>query len=93
MVEHLNLKKVEIQTLDQWFSTLVDTINYDLQIVQNSLVALGQQVSLTTVDTAPIQYLKDSLNELVENLNNNFSDKREAIVSLEDRVNALEGNL
>lgn len=92
-MEHLNLKKVEIQTLDQWFSTLVDTINYDLQIVQNSLVALGQQVSLTTVDTAPIQYLKDSLNELVENLNNNFSDKREAIVSLEDRVNALEGNL
>jgi len=90
-VELPDLKEVEIQTLDQWFSTLVDTINYDLQTVQTALVTLGQNVSLTTVDTAPIQYLKDSLNELVRNINSSFSEIGTAISSLDERITALGG--
>lgn len=86
-----NIKQVELQTLDQWFSTLVDTVNYDLQTIQAALVTLGQQVSLTTVDTVPIQYLKDSLNELVSNLNDNFSTINDAISSLDERITALGG--
>lgn len=86
-----NIKQVELQTLDQWFSTLVDTVNYDLQTIQAALVTLGQQVSLTTVDTAPIQYLKDSLNELVSNLNDSFSTINDAISSLDERITALGG--
>jgi hypothetical protein len=90
-VELPNIKQVELQTLDQWFSTLVDTVNYDLQTIQAALVTLGQQVSLTTVDTAPIQYLKDSLNELVSNLNDSFSTINDAISSLDERITALGG--
>jgi hypothetical protein len=88
-VELPELKQVEIQTLDQWFSTLVDTVNYDLQQIESAVVALADM--LTTVDTAPIQYLKDSLNELVKNLNANFSKISDEISSMDERISALGG--
>ena len=84
-----DIKQVELQSLDQWFSTLVDTVNYDLQTIEGAVVALEDK--LTTVDTAPIQYLKDSLNELVKDLNSSFSAINDAISSLDERISALGG--
>jgi hypothetical protein len=88
-VELPEIKQVETQTLDQWFSNVVDTVNYDLEQIESAVVALEN--ALTTIDTAPIQYLKDSLNELVKNLNSNFSAITDKISSMDERLSALGG--
>lgn len=79
---------MQLQNLDQWFSTLVDTLNFDLQTIEGAVVALSTK--LTSIDTPPIQFLKDSLNELVSDLNKGFNEISEKLSSLDERVSALE---
>lgn len=87
-MELRDTKKVELQYLDQWFSNLVDTINYDLGQIEGAVPALSMQ--LTTVDTAPIRYLVESLNKLVDDLNDNMERISDSILSLEARIDALQ---
>ena len=81
------LDDVQLHYLDLWFANLVDTINYDLGKIEDEVPTLD--MVLTNVDTAPIQYLKDSLDELIKNLNDGFEE-------IDRRLSALEskyGNL
>jgi hypothetical protein len=65
-----NLKKVELQYLDQWFSTLVDSTNYNIGQIQIAVPVLN--MLLTNLDTAPIKYLRESLDKLVDNIDEAF---------------------
>lgn len=92
MAEQPNLpeiKPVEIQYLDLWFANIVDTINYDLGKIEAAVPALSMQ--LTNLDTAPIHYLKDSLDELTTTLNKGFEQINDKFRSLDSRIAALEG--
>lgn len=94
MAEQTNLPKidsVEMQYLDLWFANIVDTINYDLTKIESAVPALAQQ--LTNVDTAPIQYLKDSLDQLVKNVNKGFDQINDKFRSLDSRIESLEGKV
>ena len=75
------LEPVELHYLDLWFANIVDTINYDLGKIEGAVPALS--MVLTNVDTAPIQYLKDSLDGLVKNVNAAFEQ-------IENRLKGLE---
>ncbi len=83
------IKKVQMQDLDRWFTTLVDSVNYDFQEV--SKLVLGLQDNLATIDTAPIQYLKNALDGLVDSLNNSFSAIKNELESMDRRLKSLEG--
>lgn len=83
-----SIDRVEMQYLDLWFANIVDTINYDLGQIEVAVPALAQQ--LTTVDTAPIQYLRDSLDKLVDGVNKGFVEINEKFRSLDSRIEALE---
>ncbi len=83
------VEEIELQYINQWFSNLVDALNYDLAQIEVAVVALSQQ--LTTIDAAPTQYLADSLNKLVENINNGFEKIVAELRSLDNRLDALEG--
>lgn len=87
-MELVNLKKMELQNLDQWFATLVDTLNYDIGLINGAVGSLTK--NLTTVDTAPIQYLKESLNKLIIDLNESFEVIGDTFDSLDERITALE---
>lgn len=78
------IDRVELQYLDQWFSNIVDAINYDLGKIEIAVPALN--MVLTNVDTAPIQYLRDSLDKLVDNINNGFE-------MIDDRLRKIESQL
>lgn len=75
------IREVDLQYLNQWMSNLVDIINYDLNKIESAVPALSQV--LTNTDPAPIQYLRDSLNELVNSLNSAFKQ-------IDDRFRVLE---
>jgi hypothetical protein len=87
-VELPDIQKIELQDLDRWFSTLVDKINYDLQLVEGAVIALDNQLS--TIDTAPIQYLKTSLDGLVDDLNKGFERISIELDSMDKRISNLE---
>lgn len=75
------IKQVEMQYLNTWFSNLVDNINYDLGQIETAVPALS--MVLTNIDTTPIQYLKESLDNLVDNLNAAFTEIDEKLRALE----------
>jgi hypothetical protein len=83
-----NIDQIELQYLDIWFSNIVDTMNYDLGLIQNAVPALTSP--LITLDTAPIQYLRDSFDKLTNVLNQGFEQIYNEIESLKSRVSALE---
>ena len=83
------IEEVEIQYLDQWFANLVDTVNYDLLKIEGAVIALEK--ILVNLDTAPIQYLKDSLNEMVKKINTGFDQISEQMNALDSRLKALGG--
>lgn len=84
------LKEVEIHELNQWFSNIVDTINFDLGKIEGAVPSLVN--ILTNIDTAPIAYLKDSLDELVKSLNKGFEQINDKFQSLDSRLKILESN-
>lgn len=75
---------IKLDTLDLWFSNVVDAVNYDLGKIENAVPALN--MVLTNIDTAPIQYLKDSLDELVKNINTGFDQ-------IDDRLKTMEAKI
>lgn len=83
-----DIEKIELQDLDRWFSTLVDVLNYDFGQIEDAVIALDNQ--LTNVDTAPIQYLKNSLNRLVDNLNTSYAMIGNELRSMDERIKVLE---
>jgi uncharacterized phage infection (PIP) family protein YhgE len=83
------LKEVQLQYMDQWFSNLVDTMNTNLANIETAVVALSMQ--LTNLDTAPFQYLRDSLNELVNNVNDGFDKIQAEFKTLDSRIKAIGG--
>lgn len=89
MAELTNVQEVELQFMDQWFSNLVDTVNYDLQTIMAAAGSLTP--TLTTVDTSPIAYLTQSLNKLVETLNSNFDMIEERLRDMDSRINRPGG--
>lgn len=76
------LELIELQYIDLWFSNLVDNINYDLGKIEDAVPALD--TILTTIDTSPVQYLRNSLDNLVNSIN-------EAFEQIDTRLRALEG--
>jgi len=89
VAELTNVQEVELQFMDQWFSNLVDTVNYDLQTIMAAAGSLTP--TLTTVDTSPIAYLTQSLNKLVETLNSNFDMIEERLRDMDSRINRPGG--
>ncbi len=83
-----NLDEIELQYLDQWFSNLVDTVNFDLSQIEAQVVALNKM--LTNIDAAPIKYLKDSLDSLVKNLNKGFKQIDDKFSAIDAKMNAME---
>lgn len=75
------IESVELHYLDLWFANIVDIINYDLGKIEDEVPALS--MVLTNVDTAPIQYLRDSLDKLVDNINQGFEQ-------IDDRLRKIE---
>lgn len=88
-VELPKLKEVQLQYMDQWFSNLVDTMNTNLANIEAAVMALSMQ--LTNLDTAPFQYLRDSLNELVNNVNDGFEKIQDEFKTLDSRLKAIGG--
>lgn len=80
---------IETHTMNQWFANLVDTLNYDLEKIMGAVS--GLENALTAVDTAPIDYLTESLAQLVTNVNDNFDIINERLDELESRLDNLEG--
>lgn len=89
MVELPKLKDVQLQYMDQWFSNLVDTMNTNLANIEAAVVALSMQ--LTNLDTSPFQYLRDSLHEMVDNINTGFDKIENEFKSLDARLKAIGG--
>ncbi len=75
---------VELHYLDLWFANIVDTINYDLGKIEGAVPALN--MVLTNIDTAPIQYLTNSLDELVKSMNAGFEQVEQSFNSIESRL-------
>lgn len=85
------IKKIEMQDLDRWFTTLTDGVNYNLQEIEKALpLSLGANKNLSTIDTAPINYLKNALDELVTNLNKNLGGLSAEFAKMEKRIKSLE---
>lgn len=78
------IERAELQYLDQWYASIVDAINYDLGKIEVAVPALS--MVLTTIDTAPIQYLRDSLDKLVDNINKGFEQ-------IDDRLGKIESQI
>jgi flagellar capping protein FliD len=85
------LPKVELHDLNNWFSNLVDNINYDLEKIEVAVPALN--MVLTTIDTAPIQYLKDSLDKMIDGVNKSLSDMESRLKALEAKGVNNNGNI
>lgn len=84
------LKKIQMQDLDRWFTTLSDGINYNLQEIQAAVPALTTNKALSTIDTAPVQYLKNALDGLVDNLNKNLGGLSAEFAKMDKRIKSLE---
>ena len=76
------IKEIELTLLDNWFSNLIDTLNFDLGQVTGQIPALD--AIITNIDSAPIKYLKDSLDDLVSSLNESFKQ-------IDERLSKIEG--
>lgn len=83
------IENVELHTMDQWFANLVDTINYDLQLLQKA-TALPLTEHLTNVDTSPIEYLNSSLQNMVKNINSAFDMINEKLGDMDSRIKQLK---
>jgi hypothetical protein len=90
-VELPKIDEVQLSYIDQWFSNLVDKLNYDISQIESSFTALHVSAQLTNIDTVPIQYLKDSLNKLVKDINKGFDSIKNGFDSLDDRIKKLGG--
>jgi len=77
------MDKIDLQYLDSWFANLVDTLNYDIQKIEEEVPTLA--MVLTNIDTAPIQYLKESLDKLIKSMNEAFKQIDERLSALEDK--------
>ena len=85
----LKIEPVETQYLDTWFASIVDTLNYDLEKIEDAVPALD--MVLTTMDTAPIQDLKDSLTKLVDNINKGFDQIEDRLGKIESQIQTQKG--
>ena len=83
------LEQIELQYLDLWFANIVDTLNYDLGKIEIAVPALS--MVLTNLDTAPIQYLKDSFTKLVDNINDAFEQIDDRLGKIESQLKTLQG--
>lgn len=90
MAELADIEEVELQYMDQWFSNLVDTLNYDLQQIMSAAGSLTPD-NLTTVDTSPIAYLTASMNKLVGTVNANFDMINKQLQEMDSRINRPGG--
>lgn len=78
-----SIKDVDIHYINNWFSNFVDNSNFNINKIEGAVVTLDKV--LNTIDTAPIQYLTDSLNNLVSDINMAFKE-------IESRLKNLESN-
>lgn len=76
------IEDINLQYLNIWFSNIVDAINFDLTKIQEEVPTLN--MVLTTIDAAPIEYLKDSLVDLVKSVNEAFDQIDERLSRLEE---------
>ena len=83
------IEPIDLQYLDLWCSGIVDTLNYDLDKIEGAVPILDKV--LTTVDTAPIQYLKDSLTKLVDNINEGFEQIEDRLGKIESQIQTQKG--
>lgn len=80
------VEQVELQYMDTWFSNLVDNLNYDIGQIQASLADIDPPENfLNTIDTSPIQYLRSSLQRMVNTLNEAFREIEERLGELESK--------
>lgn len=80
------LDPVDLHYLDLWLSNIADVINYDLGKIEVAVPTLS--MILTNIDTPPIQYLRDSLEKLVDNVNNGFEQIDERLKKMESQMTA-----
>jgi predicted nucleic acid-binding Zn-ribbon protein len=85
------IKYVSVQIIDNWFTNLVDTINYDLGQIEDQVPALADL--LTTIDTVPIQYFREELRKLVDNINTNIDDINARLDSIESKLSSIQGGI
>lgn len=78
------IENIELQAMDNWFSIVVDAINFDISQIETAVVALDKK--LTTIDASPIAYLRDSLNSLVANVNLGFSQIQEKLNEIDRKL-------
>jgi len=89
-VEELpKVEYVDLHYMNVWFSTLVDNLNFDIGQIESAVSALAMQ--LNTLDTAPIQYLEDSIDKLVDNINKGFEQIEDRFRSFDERLRRLGG--
>ena len=82
------IESIDLQYLDLWFANIVDAVNYDLTQIETAVPALS--MLLTSLDTAPIEYLKESLSKLVENINQGFMQIDDRLRDMESRIETIE---
>ena len=83
------IEPIETHHLDSWFAGIVDTLNYNLSKIEGSVPSLNKV--LTTVDTAPIQHLKDSMTKLMDNINNGFDKIEDRLSKIESQIQTKNG--
>jgi hypothetical protein len=81
------VQPIDLQYLNIWFSNIVDTLNYNIQQIETAVPTLAHL--LTTLDTPPDEYLKDSFKKLVENINQSFNDIDDRLRSIESKITTL----
>lgn len=67
---------LNINHLQQWFANIVDIINENYRLIEAELPSLA--LTLTTVDTAPIDDIKNAFDQLqskIEMLENQLNNK------------------
>lgn len=85
------IKTIDIQYLDLWFASIVDTFNYDIEKIIVAVPALA--MILTNFDVAPIHYLKDSFKDLVDNINKGLDEINGRFTQIEMRLDKIEQRL
>ena len=81
-----DINQIEIQYLDRWFANIVDNSNFNIDQIVIAVPALENV--LQTLDTAPIEYLKDSLNTLVTEITGALDKINDKITDLDVRLKA-----
>ncbi len=78
----------ELQYLNLWFTNVTDTFNYNLQLIEIAVPALS--LKLTTLDSPPIEYLRDAFDKLTINLDKGFVTINDELEDLKSRIAAIE---